>query len=365
MDKQNFLNKAIKLANTVMKDNQPIICEKWQYDRGVCLMGIAAVYELTGDKKYFDYIKRSMDYFINNDGSINKYDPALYNLDHINNGKNCLWLYKKTGEDKYMRAADRLIEQLKSQPRTKSGTYWHKLIYPNQVWLDGVYMAEPFSAQYAQIRNCPERFDDVVLQFVNAEKLTYEPRCGLNCHACDESKSVFWADKNTGKSLNIWGRALAWFTMAIVDVLDFLPKNHDGRQILINMLRKIMSNVVMYQSVEGGWYQVIDNRREDNYLESTCTIMFTYTLAKGLRHNYLDESSYRSHLDKALECIFNRFVRENDSTLYITECCVVSGLGPEGNFRRNGTLDYYFSEPIIENDCKATGPFMKIVTELQ
>ncbi len=364
MDKREFLKKAAKLADTIMRENRPIICEKWQYDRGVCLMGMAAVYELTGDEKYFDYIKRSMDYFINEDGSINKYDRTQYNLDHTNNGKNCLWLYKKTGEEKYIKAADRLIEQLNEQPRTKSGTYWHKRIYPNQVWLDGLYMAEPFSAQYAEIRGLDERFDDVLHQFTNAERLTYEPRCGLNVHACDESKTAFWADKNTGKSLNVWGRALAWFTMAIVDALDFMPKDHNGRKVLIEMLNKIMSNVVLYQSPEGGWRQVLDNCREDNYLESTCTIMFAYTLAKGIRLKYLDEKYYRPRLDRALGCVFEKFVREDGDSLYITSCCAVSGLGPDGNFRRNGTLDYYFSEPIIENDCKATGPFMKLAAEL-
>ncbi len=364
MDKRELLSKAVRLADTIMRENQPVICEKWQYDRGVCLMGMAAVYEKTGDKKYFDYIKKSMDYFINNDGSINKYDPSLYNLDHINNGKNCLWLYNNTGEQKYLKAAERLIDQLNNQPRTKSGTYWHKLIYPNQVWLDGVYMAEPFSAQYAKECGHSERFDDVVTQFVNAERLTYEPRCGLNAHACDESKTAFWADKNTGRSLNVWGRAMAWFTMAIVDALDFIPPLHSGRKTLIKMLDKIMSNVVLYQDENGCWYQVLDNRRSGNYPESTCTCMFAYTLAKALRLGYLDEKKFRPHLESALGGILGSFIREDGPLLYITDCCAVSGLGPEGNLRRDGTLDYYFSEPIVENDCKAVGPFLKLICDL-
>lgn len=364
MNKRDFLDIAIKLADTIIWDNQPIITEKWSYDRGLCLMGIAAVYENTGNEKYFNYIKRSMDYFINEDGSINKYDQSLYNLDHTNNGKNCLWLYSKTGDAKYIKAAELLIKQLNNQPKTKSGTYFHKLIYPNQVWLDGVYMAEPFSAQYAKECGHPERFDNIITQFVNAERLTYEPRCGLNVHACDESKSVFWADKNTGRSLNVWGRALAWFTMAIVDTLDFIPRSHQGRKTLIDMLNKIMSNVVKYQDGSGTWYQVLDNRREDNYRESTCTIMFAYTLIKALRLGYLDDKLYRPYFEKAVDGIFENFIEEDEKSLRITNCCAVSGLGPEDNPRRNGTLDYYFSEPIVVNDCKAAGPFLKIINEL-
>ena len=364
MDKREFLNKAVKLADTFMNANQPIIFTKWQYDRGVCLMGMMAVYEKTGDEKYYDYHKRSIDHFINEDGSIDKYDQSLYNLDHTNNGKNLLWLWNKTGEQKYLKAAEHLIEQLNNQPRNESGTYWHKKIYPHQVWLDGVYMAEPFSAQYAKECGHPERFDDVLLQFVNAEKLTYEPRCGLNAHACDETKSVFWADKTTGRSLNIWGRAIGWFTMAIVDALDFFPQMHPGRKKLIEMLNKIMSNVVKYQDESGVWYQVLDNRRSDNYKESTCTCMFAYTMAKGIRLGYLDDEVYHPYLEKAVDGIFSEFVEEDENSLYITNCCAVAGLGPASDLRRNGTLDYYFSEPVVINDSKAVGPFLKLAAEL-
>lgn len=358
MDKKEFLAAAVKLADTLIEDNQPIISEKWQYDCGLALMGIGAIYEETGDKKYFNYIKKCMDFFINDDGSINRYDQSLYNIDHINNGKNCFWLYNKTGDNKYIKAAHILKQQLCDQPRTKSGAYFHKLIYPNQIWLDGLFMGEPFAAQFAAECNYPEGLDDVVNQFVIAESKTYEPRCGLYAHACDESRKAFWADKTTGRSLNIWGRSCGWFCMALLDSLDFFPKEHPGRETLIKIFNKVISNIVKYQDESGVWYQVLDNRRRDNYKEATCSCMFAYALNKAIRLGYIDEVIFRPHLERAISGIFKEFVRESGDKLYITSCCAVAGLGPENNPRRDGTLDYYFSEPIIENDNKGVGPFL-------
>lgn len=358
MDKQKLLDTAIKMADTLMNDRLPIISEKWQYDCGLALLGIGAVYKTTGDEKYFDYIKRSMDYFINDDGSINKYDQSLYNIDHINNGKNCFWLYNETGEEKYIKAVEILKKQLSGQPRTKSGAYFHKLIYPNQIWLDGLYMGEPFSAQYAKECGHPENFDDVVNQFVIAERSTYEPRCGLYAHACDESREAFWADKTTGRSKNVWGRACGWFCMAILDSLDFIPESHPGHKILIDIFNKAISNIVKYQDESGVWYQVLDNRRSDNYKEATCSCMFAYSLNKAIRLGYIDEKKYKPYLEKAVDGIFNEFIRTDGDKVYLTNCCAVAGLGPESNPVRDGSLDYYFNEIIIENDTKGVGPFL-------
>ena len=362
MSKQRFLETAKKMADTVMKDNSPIIIKKWQYDCGLTLLGIGSVYEETNDSKYFDYIKESMDYFINEDGTINTYNPTVYNIDHINNGKDCFWLYNKTGEEKYIKAVELLKSQLKTHPRTESGAYFHKLIYPNQIWLDGLFMGEPFCAQYAKECNHPENFDDIVKQFVIAEKATYEPRCGLYAHACDESKSAFWADKATGRSLNVWGRSCGWFCMAIVDVLDFMPEDHPGRQTLIDMYNKVISNVVKYQDESGVWYQVLDNRRSDNYKESTCSCMFAYSMNKAIKMGYIDEETYKPYLLKAVDGIFNEFIRIDGDYAYLKNCCAVAGLGPDDNHRRDGSLDYYFSEPITENDCKGVGPFLLLAT---
>ncbi len=353
------------LAETVMRNNSPIISEKWQYDCGLTLLGIGALYEKGGDSRYFDYIKNSMDYFINDDGTINKYDPTLYNIDHINNGKNCFWLYNKTGDEKYIKAVEILKKQLSSQPRTQSGAYFHKLIYPNQIWLDGLYMGEPFCAQYAKECGHPENFDDVVAQFVIAERSTYEPRCGLYAHGCDESKTVFWADKETGRSMNVWGRACGWFCMALLDSLDFIPAEHPGHKTLVDMFAKVIANIVKYQDESGVWYQVPDNRRSDNYKEATCSCMFAYSLNKAIKKGYIDENTYKPYLLKAVDGIFNEFVRidEETNSLYLTNCCAVAGLGPENVHERDGSLDYYFSEPIIENDNKGVGPFLLLASD--
>lgn len=224
-------------------------------------------------------------------------------------------------------------------------------------------MGEPFCAQYAKECGHPEEFDDIVNQFVIAERSTYEPRCGLYAHACDESREVFWADKNTGRSLNVWGRSCGWFCMAMVDVLDFIPDDHPGRKTLIDMLNKVLSNVVKYQDESGVWYQVLDNRRSDNYKESTCSCMFAYAMNKGIKYNYIDEATYKPYLEKAVDGIFNEFIRVNGDFAYLKNCCAVAGLGPADNPRRDGSLDYYFSEPVTENDCKGVGPFLFLAAE--
>ncbi len=349
---------AMKLCDTIMADFGEILSKKWQYDAGLCLKGFEAVYKECGEKKYYDYIKACMDYFVTEDGAIRSYDPQVRNIDHINCGKNLFYLWHETGEEKYKKAIELLESQLKIQPRTPSGTFWHKQIYPNQVWLDGLFMGEPFSAQYADEFGCPEKLDDVVLQFVNAERLTYEPRCGLYAHACDESKSIFWADPETGRSLNVWGRSVGWLCMALVDALDFFPADHSGRDTLIGMFNKVIGNVVKYQDKDGVWYQVMDNCRNDNYQESTCTCMFAYAMEKAIRMGYIDADIYKPYLDKAVNGILNVFIAQTDTRLDITNGCAVAGLGPADNTRRNGTIDYYLSEPIRNNDFKGVGPFL-------
>lgn len=353
---------ATKLCDTIMKDFGEILIKKWQYDAGLCLMGFGAVYGETGIEKYNDYIHAEFDYFINEDGSINTYNPEVRNIDHLNNGKNMFYLWHQTGEEKYKKAIELLASQFAIQPRTPSGTFWHKQIYPNQVWLDGLFMGEPFSAQYAKEMGHPEKFDDILNQFVNAERLTYEPRCGLYAHACDESKSVFWADPHTGRSLNVWGRSVGWFCMALLDTLDFFPKEHEGYQTLIDLFKKAIGNVVKYQDEDGVWYQVMDNRRSDNYQEATCTCMFAYALDKAIRMGYIDEETYKPYLDKAVDGILNVFIEDTEDGVYITKGCSVAGLGPADSTRRNGTLDYYMSEPIRSNDFKGVGPFLMLAT---
>ena len=357
---------AEKLCNTIMKDFPGMIIKKWQYDAGLCLLGFDAVYKETGNKALNDYIHTFYDYFIHDDGTIETYDPQVRNIDHINCGKNLFLLLEETGDEKYAKAIELLASQLKIQPKTPSGAYWHKNIYPNQVWLDGIFMGEPFSARYALEFNHPENFDEIFTQFEVAESRTYEPRCGLYAHACDESKQMFWADKNTGRSLNVWGRSVGWFCMAMVDTLDFIPESRsDIREKLIAMFNKVIANVVKYQDKDGVWLQVMDNARCDNYQEATCTCQFAYALNKAINKGYIDAETYKPYLEKAIEGIKNVFLREEGEYVYLGNCCSVAGLGPDKSPHRDGTLDYYFSEPIRDNDFKGVGPLLLLATQYE
>ena len=356
-----LLEEAKRIADTVMEEHPGLISKKWSYDVGLLLTGMERLYQETGAAKYYEYLKAYFDYFILPDGTIRNYDCQEKNIDHVNCGKNLFFLYEKTGEERFRIAMEHLEEQTLIQPRTESGTYWHKQIYPNQIWLDGLFMGQPFRAQYAQTFGREDWYDDILNQFTTAEAKTYEPRCGLYVHACDESKAAFWADPCTGRSMNIWGRACGWYSMALADTLDFIPASReDVRSRLIALLNKLMENVVKYQDETGCWYQVLDNRREDNYREATCTCQFAYTMEKGIRLGYLEEAKYRPRLERAVAGIREQFLSQRDGRLYLTRCNAVSGLGPEDNTRRNGTLDYYFSEPIVENDGKGLGPLLKL-----
>lgn len=356
-----LLEPAKRLADTVIREHKGIYCKKWAYDAGLLLMGMEALYQETGKEVYHQYVRSFFDHFILPDGTIRNYDCHEKNVDHINCGKNLFALYRQTKEERFRIALGHLEEQLLIQPRTESGNYWHKQIYPNQIWLDGLFMAQPFRAQYAGVFGRDEWFEDILEQFVRAEAKTYEPRCGLYAHACDESRSIFWADPCTGRSLNVWGRACGWYAMALIDTLEFIPREKDAIcSQLAELLDKLMGNVVKYQDREGCWYQVLDSRRSDNYQEATCTCQFAYALEKGIRLGYLERERYGGYLKKAVSAIVNLFLEERDGGLYMTQCCAVAGLGPEKDTRRDGSLDYYFSEPIVENDGKALGPFLQM-----
>ncbi len=354
-----LLDTAIRIADTIMQDHPGLIAAKWQYDVGLLLTGFWRLSEVTGDPKYYEYLETYYDYFILPDGTIRDYNLQEKNVDHLNCGKNLFPLYEKTGEERFLTAIRHLGEQLTIQPRTQSGSFWHKQIYPNQIWLDGLYMAQPFYGAYAGYFREEADYEDILCQFRVAREKTYDPRSGLYTHACDESRTAFWADPATGRSLNIWGRAVGWYSMALVDTLDHIPAHReDIRKELISHLQELMAGVVRYQDPQGVWYQVLDSRRNDNYQESTCTCQFAYTLEKGIRMGYLDAGTFRPSLQKAVEGILQVFLRQDGNRTCMGRGCAVAGLGPQDNTRRNGTLDYYFSEPVRDNDYKGVGPFL-------
>lgn len=327
------------------------------YAQGVGCCAMLEIWKNTDEKRYFTYVEEWADSLINEQGEIHLYDMSTYNLDYINSGKVLFDLYKETGKEKYKLAMDVLIEQLKRQPRTLEGGFWHKLIYQHQMWLDGLYMASPFLAQYGAEFNRPELIDEAVKQFILCHKHTYSPETGLYHHAWDESKSQRWANPQDGTSPNFWGRSIGWWFMALVDVLDYVPHDHPGRTSLISWIQGLADTLPKYQDQDGLWYQVIDQpKRKGNFPEASVTTQCMYAYAKAVNKGYIG-TRYRNIAEKAFNGLKKKLLRENaDGTLTLTRCCQVGGLG--GNPYRDGSFEYYIGEKMRDNDAKATGPFI-------
>ena len=336
-------------------DFQPSL--KWDYCHGLELGAMMDVYDRYGDAKFYEYALAYADTMVNEDGTIKKYKLTDYSLDRINSGKMLFRIYEQTKDDKYKKALDLLRSQFDGQPRNADGGFWHKKVYPNQMWLDGLYMGTPFLAEYAYRNNEPQAYQEVINQIKIVARHTYDPANGLFRHACDVSKREKWADKETGQSQHCWGRALGWYMMAIVDDLDFIPQHEPGRDTVLVILNHIAETLKKYQSPEGLWYQVMDKSGEPgNYLESSCSAMFVYSLFKAVRKGYIP-SSYFAVARKGYEGILNEFIKVDDNGLVsITKACAVAGLG--GKNYRMGDYDYYIHEQIRDNDPKAVGPFI-------
>lgn len=335
---------------------------KWSYAAGVELEGILAAAKAYGDKDMMDYVLNYCDFFVNPDGSIKAFKKSSYNIDNVKNGTILMQAYELTGEPRYRMALDTIYGQLLEQPRTKTKNFWHKQIYPWQAWLDGLYMGQPFYAEYVNryLNSDPKLWDDIANQFLTVGKKTYDPATGLYRHAWDEKKKQFWADKKTGQSKHAWGRAMGWYVWAITDVLEKMPSDHPKRPEMIALLKSVADGIVKYQDpATGVWYQVMDSpEREGNYLEATASAMFAYNLMRAVRLGLLDES-YLAPAKKGYEGILETFIKENaDGTISLTDCCAVAGLGGGKDQRRNGTFEYYLSEPIRDNDSKGIGPFI-------
>jgi unsaturated rhamnogalacturonyl hydrolase len=366
---QENLLLSVRMANSEMKRNPSATTIdgekklKWNYTQGLVCKAMEMLWLRSGDQKYYDYAKAYADSFINVKGEIFGYKADDYSLDRINSGKILFYIYHKSGDKKYLAAINLLRDQLKTQPRTTEGGYWHKKGYTNQMWLDGIYMASPFLAEYAALLHEDKAFDEVVNQVITIHKHTFDAKTGLNYHGWDESKSQKWANPETGCSPHFWGRAMGWYMMAIVDILDFLPENHPKRTELLQIFETVAKAVVKYQHPEKGvWFQVLDRPAEKgNYAEASCSAMFTYSLYKGVRKGFLDKS-YLNAANTAFEGMKKEFVQENaDGTISLTKVCNVAGLG--GKPYRSGTYEYYISEPVIDNDPKGVGPFIMACLE--
>ena len=364
---QSWSEKMASTVMTIWKDSM-VMQEgrgaRWAYDQGVVLKGIEGLWKNTADNKYFDYIQKSMDLFVDNAGNIRTYKAEDYNIDNILCGRNLLMLYKVTGREKYLKAVNALRKQLLTHPRTHSGGFWHKKIYPYQMWLDGLYMAQPFYAEYAATFHEDTAFNDITRQFTMMERYARDTKTGLLYHGYDESRQQRWADRSTGRSPHVWSRAMGWYGLALVDALEWFPEDHPGKDSLVKILNRFAQVIAKYQDKKSGlWWDITDlGGKEKNYLEASASSMFVYALAKGARLGFLPQK-FQAVAQKGYNGIISQFLKNENGRVNFHGTVSVSGLG--GNPYRDGSFDYYMSEKVIVNDPKGVGAFLQASNEIE
>jgi unsaturated rhamnogalacturonyl hydrolase len=362
---KSYAAEMAKTVMTIWKDSmtkgRPA---RWSYDQSVILKGIEGLWKATGDKKYFDYIQKSMDHFVQEDGTVRTYRMDEFNIDHIAAGRNVLLLYNVTGREKYYKAVQLFREQLREHPRTNEGGFWHKKVYPYQMWLDGLYMGEPFYAEYAKTFGEDTAFNDIARQFILMEIHSLDLKTGLMYHGYDESRQQKWADKTTGRSPHFWARAMGWYGMGLVDVLEIFPADHPKRNELVQILNRYAKAVSKVQDAKTGlWWDILDMPgRDKNYFEASASSMFVYVMAKGVRLGLLPQS-YLAVAKKGYDGILKTFIKEENGQTNLHGTVSVSGLG--GNPYRDGSFEYYMSEKVIVNDAKGVGAFIQAANEME
>lgn len=336
---------------------------KWNYIDGCMIKAILEMHTITGEDRYLAFADTFIGHYVEEDGSIRTYDVNELNIDNINEGKVLFDLYDRTGKEKYRKAIETIYGQLEIQPRTEEGNFWHKKIYPNQVWLDGLYMAQPFYMAYETRFNGFKGYKDIFTQFKCVHERMKDPVTGLYYHAYDASKEMFWCDKTTGMSPNFWGRAMGWFVMSIIDVVEVMDEQmfYEYRYLL-DMFREVVDALLKVQSKSGMWYQLLNLPEEEgNYLETSASAIIAYAILKGVRLGALPDK-YRQH---GLDCfgdICDRYLNDQNGKLSLGGICLVAGLG--GKDMRDGSIDYYLSEPIVEDEAKGVAPFLLCATEV-
>ena len=334
---------------------------KWHYEHGLVLFASLLVAEQYGVDSIVDWVYSLYDPMIESDGTIKTYRKGEYNLDQINAGRALFILYDKTKEERFRKAQDILREQLVTQPRCHNGVYWHKEIYPWQIWLDGLYMEGPFNAEYGTRYNIKEEVEDVISQLLMTYSVLKDEKTGLLYHAFDESRGQRWSNEITGCSPHFWSRSIGWYLMAVIDVLDFVEEDNERRGDLINIVKALSSSILPFQDRSGMWYQVPDlPEREGNYLETSATSMFAYAFYKGVRKGYL-APDYTEYGRKAIEGIEKKYLTKAGDEYHLGGICSVAGLG--GNPYRDGSFKYYIQEKIATDDFKGVGPFILALLE--
>jgi unsaturated rhamnogalacturonyl hydrolase len=359
---------AVRMSESVMR-RAPQVHRRWDYTAGVVLGAIERVALARKDARMLGYVKENMDRFVKPDGSIEGYELEEYNLDHVAPGRLLFGLHERTRDARYRKAADLLRSQLRTHPRTSEGGYWHKQVYTQQMWLDGLYMAQPFAAQYAKAYGDTAAWDDIARQFLLVARHTRDPRTGLMYHGWDAARAQKWADTSSGASRHFWGRAMGWYVVGLVETLEQFPATHPDRPAMLATLRDAADAVARVQDpVTGLWWDVLDEpNRPGNYLEGSASSMFAYALGRAARLGWID-ARYRQVAARGFDGLTTNLVRENaDGTVSLVNIAQVSGLG--GNLRkdgsyRDGSFAYYVSEPVVTDDYKGVGPFILAALEL-
>ena len=332
----------------------------WNYEDGCVLKAARDFYEITGEKKYIDFILKYLSECISYEGRITNYEEGKFNIDSVNSGKCLFAAYEETGEEKYRKAIEQIMDQLRNQPRTSTGNFFHKKIYPNQIWLDGLYMAQPFYMEYETKFDAKEKYGDIVSQFENVQKYLLNREKVLCYHAYDETKSMFWADKETGCSANFWLRSMGWYLMALIDTIDHIDADiYEQYRTLGDIFRMMIKGVLKYMDEKTGlFYQVIDKPDvSGNYTESSGSAMIAYAILKACKLRVLLPDKYKKIGKRIFEGLMENKLIEDEQGIHLSGICSVAGLGPEDNRRRDGSVEYYLYEPIVNDDPKGVGCF--------
>ena len=361
----------------------------WAYEEGVMLDGMAAEWELTRDSAVLAYVRAAVDRYVGPEGRLRMdasgkpFDVGAHSLDNIEMGRAVLFLYRQTHDPRYLAVAGELHAALAAQPRTASGGYWHKQIYPNQIWLDGAYMAEPFRAAYAAETHAPGEFDDIAKQFLLMAGHMRDAKSGLLRHGWDESHAMPWADKTTGLSPEVWARAMGWYVVALADTLDWYPADHPLRKALEATFTRTMGWVMQYQDPQGLWWEVMDKGNVQtavaqgpgrlhpiarkaaagNFPEASASCMFVYAIAKGVRRGLLPAQAGAS-ARLGWQGIAQRFIRAHADDDGVTLTGTVKGAGLGGSPYRSGSYDYYVGEAVGEQDSKGVGVYLLAGSEI-
>lgn len=338
----------------------------WNYIDGCMMAALLNLCKITGEQRYFDFVENFLDFYVREDGSMLGFKEEDYNLDNICEGRVLFEVYRISGKEKYRKAMDVLYGQIQRQPRTWEGSFWHKAIYPNQVWLDGLYMAQVFYSSYTTEFENGAHYEDILTQFRTVRKRMFDPTTGLYRHGYDASGKAFWAQEN-GCSPNPWLRSLGWFSAALVDVSENLNAEAvEMRAQLKAMAEELAQNLLPYIDSETGMLWQVPNQpgREGNYPETSGSAMIAYFFIKGARLGVLAKQ-YAQRGTAIFKAICDRYLTEREGKLNLGGICLVAGLGPENNRRRDGSYAYYISEPVVENDAKGLAPFLMCYTELR